>query len=147
MSTIDAVIYKQNGSAVKLLVKVPTTASQGQQGLMYVKKIDGYDGMLFDFGEDQFVNMWMKNTFIPLDMLFFDSNHELAYIHENTVPQDETPIGCSKPVRYVLEIDGGRAKTLGIAVGDSLNCSYSDLPLKVYQCEVSALGKVRPDEV
>ena len=91
---------------------------------MYVKKLDGYDGMLFDFHEDQFVNMWMKNTFIPLDMLFFDTNRKLEYIHENTVPHDVTPLGCSKPVRYVLEIDGGRTKTLGINVGDGFSSHY-----------------------
>ena len=118
MNTIDVVIYKQDGSTVKFLVKVPTTVLQQQRGLMYVEKLDGFDGMLFDFGENQFVSMWMKNTFIPLDMLFFDSNHKLACIHENTVPHDETPLGCNQPVRYVLEIDGGRAKKLKITVGD-----------------------------
>ena len=119
MNTIDIIIQKREGSSVKLLVKAPTTEFQLQKGLMYVKKLIGYDGMIFDFGESQFLNMWMKNTFISLDILFFDSSRKLLCIHENTMPYDNTPLGCSKPARYVLEIGGGRTKALGITIGDS----------------------------
>ena len=125
MNTIDIVIQKQDGTA-ELSVKVAITPLQRQQGLMYVEKLEVYDGMLFDFGEDQFINMWMKNTFIPLDMLFFDSSLRLACIIESAVPHDETLLSCHKPVRYVLEIDGGRAKALGITAGDVLVKDWSN---------------------
>ena len=118
MDTINIVIQKQDGSTVELSVKLATTELQIRRGLMFVKELDGYDGMLFDFGEDQLTNMWMKNTFIPLDMLFFTSDRKLACIIENTVPHDETLLNCCKPVRYVLEIGGGRARKLGITTGD-----------------------------
>ena len=118
MNTSDIIIKKQDGSTVNLLVKIPLTNTQLNQGLMYVKKLDGYDGMLFDFGESKFLNMWMKNTHIPLDMLFFDSNCKLIYMYENTVPHDNTSLGCAS-ARYVLEVGGGRTKELGISIGDS----------------------------
>ncbi|MCL2673187.1 MAG: DUF192 domain-containing protein [Alphaproteobacteria bacterium] len=118
--TVDIVIRKQDGRTVQLSVKTADTPLQWQKGLMFVKKLDGYDGMLFDFKESRFVNMWMKNTYIPLDMLFFDSDRRLACIHENAVPHDQTLIGCCKPVTHVLEISGGRTRALGIALGDVL---------------------------
>lgn len=120
MNISEIIVRKQDGSAVKLAVKIPETETQLLQGLMYVEKLVGYDGMLLDFGESKFLNMWMKNTFIPLDMLFFDSAHRLIYIHENAMPHDCSSLGCIES-RYVLEIDGGRARELGITIGDSFN--------------------------
>ena len=116
MNLTDIIIKKQNGSIVKLLVKIQETESQFNKGLMFVKKLLGYDGMLFDFGENQVINMWMKDTYIPLDILFFDSSRKLIYIHENTVPLEITPLWSGKPVRYVLEIGSGQVNTLGITV-------------------------------
>ena len=116
----DIVIQKKNMENIKLVVKIPISKLQHNQGLMYIKKLDGYDGMLFDFGESQYVNMWMKNTFIPLDILFFDSNRKLINIIENTIPHDKTPLGSSIPTRYVLEVKSGIVKKFGVAVGDYL---------------------------
>jgi len=117
MNIFDIIIQKQNGLTVKLLVKIPKTERQIQRGLMYIKKLIGYDGILLDFGESKFLNMWMKNTLVSLDMLFFNSNCQLMCIHENAVPNDKTSI-CCESVRYVLEIDGGRTRQLGITFGD-----------------------------
>jgi len=118
MDTIDIVIKKRDGESVKLSVKVAVTTLQLQQGLMHVKKLDEFDGMLFDFGKSIFAEMWTKDTSISLDMLFFDSCHKLVCIHENTMPYDETRLGCDKPVAYVLAIASGQVKALGITIGD-----------------------------
>jgi len=120
IETSGIVIHKQNGQAVTLSVRTAVTPEQQSTGLMFVQSLDGYDGMLFDFQESQYIYMWMQNTYIYLDMLFFDSNNELVYIHENAIPHDLTLIGPHLPIRYVLEIAGGRAKDLGITIGDSL---------------------------
>lgn len=120
MGTIDIAIQKQDGSTVKLSVRLAITAMQQAEGLMYVEKLDEFDGMLFDFGEDIFPQMGTPDTSISVDFLFFDNNHELVCIHENIAPYDETLREHHDPVRYVLEIGGGRAKALGITVGDIL---------------------------
>jgi hypothetical protein len=74
--------------------------------------------MLFDFGHDQDVSMWMKNTYIPLDMLFIQSDGRISHIAENTEPLSERIISSGGPVRAVLEVIGGTARKLGIAPGD-----------------------------
>ena len=117
--TTEIVIRKQNGQTVTLIVQTALTPEQQSTGLMFVQSLDDFDGMLFDFQESQNIYMWMHNTYIYLDMLFFDSSNRLMYIHENAIPHDLTLIGPHVPVRYVLEIAGGRARDLGISIGDS----------------------------
>ena len=118
--TTEIVIHKQNGQAVILSVRTALTQEQQSAGLMFVQNLDDFDGMLFDFQESQNIYMWMKNTYVYLDMLFFDSSSRLVYIHENAIPHDLTLIGPNIPVRYALEIEGGRTRDLGITIGDSL---------------------------
>jgi uncharacterized membrane protein (UPF0127 family) len=74
--------------------------------------------MLFDFGHSESVAMWMKNTLIPLDMLFIASDGSVINIAQRTVPESLTPIPSAQPVRYVLELAGGTASRLGIKPGD-----------------------------
>jgi len=120
INTTEIVIRKQNGQAVTLTVRTALTPEQQSAGLMFVQSLDDYDGMLFDFQESQNIYMWMMNTYIYLDMLFFDSSNKLVYIHENAIPHDLTLIGPHVPVRYVLEIAGGLTRDLGITIGDHL---------------------------
>jgi uncharacterized membrane protein (UPF0127 family) len=74
--------------------------------------------MLFDFKRDQDVSMWMKNTFVSLDMIFIRSDGRILRIAESTEPQSERIIPSGGPVRAVLEVVGGTAKKLGIEAGD-----------------------------
>jgi uncharacterized membrane protein (UPF0127 family) len=76
--------------------------------------------MLFDFGQPRPVAMWMKNTYISLDMLFIRSDGTIAYIAENTVPKSLDTIGVNEPILAVLELAGGSAKRLGIRAGDTV---------------------------
>jgi uncharacterized protein len=99
-------------------VEIATNDAERQKGLMFRKELAEGRGMLFDFGHDQDVSMWMKNTYIPLDMLFIQSDGRISHIAENTEPLSERIISSGGPVRAVLEVIGGTARKLGIAPGD-----------------------------
>lgn len=88
------------------------------RGLMFRRAMDEDAGMLFDFGDDVSVSMWMKNTYLPLDMLFIEKDGTVLSIARRTTPLSERTIRSGGRVRYVLEINGGRARALGIAEGD-----------------------------
>lgn len=87
-------------------------------GLMFRESLDADAGMLFDFGAPRQANMWMKNTLIPLDMLFIDSDGEVLAIARNTVPGSLRSINPGVEVKGVLELNGGRSAELGIEPGD-----------------------------
>jgi uncharacterized membrane protein (UPF0127 family) len=74
--------------------------------------------MLFDFKTPSPISMWMKNTFIPLDMVFIDPKGRIINIAEHTVPHSLDPVGAAAPARAVLELNGGTASRLGIRPGD-----------------------------
>ncbi|MGE5505672.1 MAG: DUF192 domain-containing protein [Actinomycetota bacterium] len=102
-------------------VEVATTPDQLSQGLMFRKALAPDAGMLFDFGHEQQVAMWMKNTLIPLDMLFIASDGRIIHIAEYTVPGSLEPLGPRRPVRAVLEVNAGTANRLGIHTGDHVS--------------------------
>ncbi|MFT0858983.1 DUF192 domain-containing protein [Ancylobacter sp. G4_0304] len=106
------------GGAVTFQVEIAQTAAERAKGLMYRSELAPDAGMLFDFDYDQPVYMWMKNTYIPLDMLFIRSDGRIANIAANTEPLSTRTIESGGPVRAVLELPGGTAKARGIAVGD-----------------------------
>ncbi|MBL0931337.1 MAG: DUF192 domain-containing protein, partial [Alphaproteobacteria bacterium] len=89
-------------------------------GLMYRRQMAADAGMLFDFKRDSPVAMWMRNTLIPLDMLFADKTGLIVHIHERAVPMDETTIESRGVVRAVLELNGGTVQRLGIKPGDRM---------------------------
>ncbi len=101
-------------------VEMAQTDEERQKGLMFRKELPEGRGMLFDFRPDQDVSMWMRNTYIPLDMLFINSDGTIRRIAENTEPLSEKTIASGGPVRGVLEVIGGTAKKLGIAAGDKV---------------------------
>ncbi len=105
---------------VVLEVEVARTESQRETGLMYRKSLGERYGMLFDFKVDQPVYMWMKNTLIPLDMLFIRADGSIARIAAMTTPLSTEVISSGEPVRAVLEIAGGAARKLGIVPGDKV---------------------------
>ncbi|MBB4189545.1 uncharacterized membrane protein (UPF0127 family) [Sinorhizobium terangae] len=87
---------------------------------MYRRQMAPDHGMLFDFGETRRVMMWMKNTYLPLDMLFVARDGTVRTIHENAVPLSEAIIDSGEPVAFVLELNAGTVKRLGIKPGDRL---------------------------
>ncbi|MBL8831145.1 MAG: DUF192 domain-containing protein [Rhodospirillales bacterium] len=89
-------------------------------GLMHRRQMAADAGMLFDFKRDAPVAMWMRNTLIPLDMLFVDRTGIVRHIHERAVPLSEAIISSEENVRAVLELNGGTASRLGLKKGDRL---------------------------
>lgn len=103
-------------------VKVAQTEDELIKGLMFVKDLPENEGMIFDFRpyEGKKLSMWMKNTYIPLDMLFIDCNLEIVHIHKNAKPLSLENISTDKVFCYVLEINGGESDRKGISVGDKI---------------------------
>lgn len=99
-------------------VELAVTDAERAQGLMYRKQLPEGEGMLFDFKRDENIAMWMKNTYVSLDMIFIAADGRIHRIAENTEPLSERVIPSGGPVRAVLEVVGGTAKKLGIAPGD-----------------------------
>ncbi len=116
--TSELDIVTAAGKRIKFKIEVATSIPQRAQGLMFRRSLDLQSGMLFDYGVPQQATMWMKNTLIPLDMLFINSAGKIVFIHERTVPLSETIIAAPEPVRAVLELAGGAASRLGIRPGD-----------------------------
>jgi uncharacterized protein len=104
-------------------VEMAITPEEKEHGLMFRRELPEGQGMLFDFQFDQNVAFWMKNTYIPLDMLFIRADGRILRIAENTEPLSERNIPSGGPVRAVLEVIGGTAKKLGIAPGDRVGGS------------------------
>jgi len=99
-------------------VEVADNEAEREKGLMFRKELPEGRGMLFDFHRDQEVSFWMRNTYIPLDMIFIRGDGQIQRIAENTEPLSERLIPSGGPVRAVLEVIGGTARKLGIAPGD-----------------------------
>jgi len=102
-------------------VEIAATDAQRTHGLMYRKSLPAGYGMLFDFKQDQMIAMWMRNTYVPLDMIFIRRDGTIARIAQNTVPLSERIISSGVPVRAVLEVIGGTARRLGLAPGDRVS--------------------------
>lgn len=102
-------------------VEVATSRQQQHYGLMYTAQLAPDYGMLFVWPQDTPVSMWMKNTLIPLDMLFIDGQGAIVHIARNTTPGSTDTISAERPVRAVLELAGGSADARGIAVGDKVS--------------------------
>lgn len=114
----ELTITRGNAEIKKISVEIAESNNQLQYGLMFRKEMPDDHGMIFVFPEPQYIVMWMKNTFLPLDMVFFDSQNRIVAIHENAVPHDETRIAPDVKGKYVLEINAGLAKTWGLQTGD-----------------------------
>lgn len=99
-------------------VEMAENDAQRSRGLMFRRELADDRGMLFDFKRDIFISMWMRNTLIPLDMLFISANGRISYIRENTVPYSLDIIEAPDRNRAVLEVSAGTVARLGIRVGD-----------------------------
>lgn len=99
-------------------VEVMRTPDERAKGLMFRRELPEGRGMLFDFSPEQSVSMWMKNTYLPLDMIFIRADGRIHRIAENTTPESEAIIPAGAPIRGVLEVIAGTARKYGIAPGD-----------------------------
>jgi hypothetical protein len=108
---------------VRVALDVVATPAARAQGLMYRTALGDDEGMLFVFDETSDHGFWMKNTFIPLDMLFLDDALVVVGIHEHATPQSTETISIGRPSRYVLEVPGGWAARHGVGAGTRVELS------------------------
>ena len=105
----------------RFTVELAQTAEEQARGLMFRTELQPDAGMVFPFAKDRIASFWMKNTVIPLDIIFVRRDGTIESIAANTVPYSLDPVQSREPVAAVLEIAGGRAAELGIAPGDKIS--------------------------
>ena len=108
------------GTVHRFEVEIAATPAERARGLMFRRSLAPRAGMLFDFGRDEIARMWMKNTFISLDMVFADRRGVVRRIARDAHPRSLDTISSRVPVRAVLEIRGGEAQRIGLAPGDRI---------------------------
>ncbi len=118
LKTEDVVIVTAKGDKHVFDVEIARSANELAYGLMNRSGMAKDHGMLFVFRDETERSFWMKNTLIPLDMLFIRSDGIIHRIHPSAIPHDLTPIFSQGPVMAVLELNGGRSADLGIKAGD-----------------------------
>ncbi len=120
----DLSIVTSKGIVHKFDVELALTQEEQMKGLMHRKELAKGAGMLFFFNEPREQRFWMKNTLIPLDLLFIKSNGTIHHIAKQAVPGDLSPIFSNGKVISVLEINGGLSDELGLEKGDKVQHSF-----------------------
>ena len=121
------IVIKSSNKSNEFVVELALTEGEQTRGLMYRSHLDQNAGMLFLFDTVEEKSMWMKNTFIPLDIIFIGDKGYIRKIVDRTVPQSETLITSGVPVKGVLELLAGTADRLGIRVGDHVRGKSTQL--------------------
>ena len=116
----DAVELRGPSGQQRFGVEVADDPAEQAQGLMFREKMATSAGMLFVFSKPKRAQFWMKNTLISLDMIFVDAKGVVTRVHSDAVPGDTTPIDGGEGVAFVLEINGGLSKRMGITVGSEM---------------------------
>jgi uncharacterized protein len=114
---MGAVVLRTSGRTIKVQAEIVRTPEERSRGLMYRRELPAQSGMLFLFDTEEIQSFWMKNTYIPLDMIFIDRAMRVVGVVENAEPLTTTSRRVSSPSRYVLEVNAGFAKRNGIAAG------------------------------
>ncbi|MEJ2585260.1 MAG: DUF192 domain-containing protein [Robiginitalea sp.] len=110
---------------VTLDIEIASTDYEVQTGLMYRKDMEDRQGMLFIFDDEAPHSFYMKNTLIPLDILFIDKDFKIVNIHQNAQPMNEAGIPSGGPVQYVLEVKAGMSDKWGLEEGDRIEYEKS----------------------
>jgi len=119
-STATAIIETSALSCLAITIYLADSSPQQRQGLMRIKYLDEYEGMLFRYRDPAMISMWMKNTYISLDMLFIRQDGLIATIARRTTPMSTTRITSSEPVTMVLELNAGFAEEKSLETGNRL---------------------------
>lgn len=123
---VVALTIDSSGRTHAFNVEVARSGEQQARGLMFRERLGPNEGMIFPFSPPRPASFWMRNTLIPLDMIFIRGDGTIARIAANTVPLSEESVGVDEPVAAVLEIAGGRSAELGISEGDRV--AWDDRP-------------------
>ncbi len=132
----DQVTLKGDWGQAAFAVEIADTPELQARGLMFRESMPARNGMLFVFAEPRFTSFWMKNTLIPLDILFADAHGIVQTIHHMAQPLDETPLPGGPGVQFVLEINGGIAKLMGIAPGSSMQHPLISQQKAAWPCSI-----------
>lgn len=108
------------GKALQFRVEVARTGQEQARGLMFRTEMGADEGMIFPMEPPRSASFWMRNTVIPLDIVFIGTDGRILNIAANAVPYDETPLSSKGVVKGVLELNGGRTAALGIVAGDKV---------------------------
>jgi uncharacterized protein len=106
---------------VKIDIEVADTDYERQLGLMYRTEMEEYQGMLFIFPRQDFQSFWMRNTHIPLDIIFINSDKVIVTIHQNTIPYSDRSYPSSAPSQFVVEVNAGFTGKYNIIEGDKVS--------------------------
>lgn len=132
----DQVDLRGPWGQARFTVELADTDATRAQGLMHRDRLARSAGMLFIFERPDTRSFWMRNTLIPLDMLFIDPSGRVVHIHHEAIPLDETPISSrSSDVLMVLEINGGLSRSMGIAEGSEMRHPRLDQATALWPCE------------
>ncbi|WP_343343308.1 DUF192 domain-containing protein [Sphingomicrobium sp. XHP0239] len=116
----EIAVTTSDGQTHPFTVEVAETREQQNRGLMFRETLAPDRGMIFLYDDEAVRGFWMRNTYIPLDIIYIRADGTIATIHANTLPLSEAPYSSLEPVQNVLEIAGGRAAELGISEGDKV---------------------------
>jgi len=132
----DTVQLRGDWGTMRFTVEVARSAEEQRVGLMNRPSMPISSGMLFVYETPRRLSFWMRNTLIPLDMLFIDAKGVVQHIHHNAIPHDETPIsGGGDTQLAVLEINGGLSRRLGVTVGSEIRHPAFDPQQAAWPCE------------
>lgn len=118
--TDEQVFLRGDWGQARFTVEIADDTDSRAQGLMHRESLPRFAGMLFVYPEPRQVGFWMKDTLIPLDMIFLDESGVVTFVHENAQPHDETPIIGPDDTLAVLEVNGGMSGEFGIAPGSEM---------------------------
>lgn len=119
-------IHKDSLEAISLDIEVAADEYERQTGLMHRSSLEENQGMLFIFEEESPRSFYMKNTYIPLDILFINAENKIVSFTENAEPADETSLPSNAPAKYVLEINGGLIERWGLEAGDEISFTLAN---------------------
>ena len=130
----DQVELRWQGGSARFGVEIADDTAERARGLMNRAKMASSAGMLFVYDRPQHASFWMKDTLLPLDMLFVDKTGRVTSVHPDAVPLDETSIDGGQGVQFVLEINGGLAARLGIVPGAQMRSPLIDQTAAAWTC-------------
>lgn len=131
----DKVDIRSGYSSVRFTTEIVDSPETRALGLMNREELGTFSGMLFVYPNPQPMRFWMRNTLIPLDMIFIDARGVVRHVHENAIPLDETTIFGGNDIQYVFEINGGLSKTLEIGVGSEVRSPAISGPEVIWPCD------------
>ena len=131
----NTIELRQNGVQAQFDIELAITPAEQAQGLMFRESMPQFSGMLFINERPRRVSFWMKNTLIPLDMLFIDETGVVQTLKHSATPLDTTSIPGGDNIQYILEINGGLARLLGLSEGTEVRYIGFDQENAIWPCE------------